>query len=42
MLSNNMNELIGIRQQGGVMIGVKGETSKYESAVGANPTGLGR
>ena len=37
-----MNELIGKIQQGGVMVGVKGEISKNTSAVGADPTGLGR
>ena len=42
MLSNSTNELIGKRQQGGLMIAVKGEVSKYATATGADPTGLGR
>ena len=42
ILSNNTNELIGRRQQGGVMLAVKGEVAKYATSTGADPTGLGR
>ena len=41
-LSNNSNELIGRRQQGGSMLVVRGEVSKHEIAAGTDPTGLGR
>ena len=42
ILSNNTNELIGARQQGGVMTIVKGDIAKYAISTGADPTGLNR
>ena len=41
MISNNTNELIGRRQEGGSMIAVKVEVSKNATTIGADPTGLG-
>ena len=42
MLSNDSNELIGKRQQGGSMLAVRGKVSKHATVAGANPTCLGR
>ena len=40
--NNNSNELIGKRQQGGIMMAIRGEVSKHATVTGADPTGLGR
>ena len=40
--NNNSNELIGKRQQGGIMMAMRGEVSKHATVTGADPTGLGR
>ena len=40
--NNNSNELIGKRQQGGVMLAIRGQVSKHATGTGSDPTGLGR
>ena len=40
--NNNSNELIGKRQQGGIMMAIRGEVAKHATVTGADPTGLGR
>ena len=40
--SNNENELLGARQQGGVFLAIKGDLCKIISLPGCNDSGLGR
>ena len=42
ILTNNKQEHLGIRQQGGVFTGVIGPVSSMVISAGSNPTGLGR
>lgn len=42
ILTNNNQEHLGMRQQGGVFTGVMGSTSGVAIASGSDPTGLGR
>ena len=41
VIDNNSNELIGLRQQGGVLLSVRNDLEKYSSLVGKDETGLG-
>ena len=40
--NNNSNELINHRQQGGVLVVIRGQASRHATATGSDPTGLGR
>ena len=42
VMANNSNELLGRRQQEGVMLSVHNDLSKYSSTVEIDSTGLGR
>ena len=41
MLSNNVNKLIGRRENGRIMTAVKGDVAKHGTSTGVDPTGLG-
>ena len=40
--TNDSNELISKRQQGGVMMAIRGQVSKCTTETGSDPTGLGK